>query len=166
MREGTMKEQRNTISRRAVSIKVLLLTPNPQIQRQPPPPPNPPRQHQIHLQRPLAPALPQANRQPQDKPPRGLCADGPALPAHQSRERRPESRRQGLGGDVESGAGGEFLANYLPSLLLSSPLLSSPLPEFNLTKRCSLFLLTCARFSISTSRAGSSEELSRVWGWM
>lgn len=85
-----------------------------QIQRQPPPPPISPRQHQIHLQRPLAPALPQANRQPQDEPPRSLRSDGPALPADQPRERRPESWRQSLGGDAESGAGRE--SSFPPSL--------------------------------------------------
>ena len=61
----------------------------------------------------MAAAFPQANRQPQDEPPRGLCADGPALPADQSRERRPESWRQSLGGDAESGAGGEFDSSFL-----------------------------------------------------
>jgi hypothetical protein len=84
-----------------------------QIQRQPPAPSNAPRQHQIRLQRPLAFALPQTNRQPQNEPPRRLRPHGHALPAAKSRERRQESRCESTGGDVESGASGEFAYTYV-----------------------------------------------------
>ena len=87
---------------------------NKQIQRQPPAPANAARQHQVRVQRPMASPLPQANRQPEDEPPRRLRADGPALPAHEPHERRPQSRRQSTRGDAESGAGRE--SSFPPSL--------------------------------------------------
>jgi hypothetical protein len=53
-----------------------------------PPPNNPPRRHKIPLQRPLDPTLPQANRQPKNKPPRNLRLDRQHVQAARSDELR------------------------------------------------------------------------------